>query len=208
MSASSSGRYQSSRDVRTKSQSAARWQNRQRHQQEVAMRPDQSFRSVNTPARFVIAAAVLVSLLLAALPASAQPPGVDHRRGQAAVAHLGARLPAVAAQHSMAPARLRELFLSDPYLAVDEADNLLFIDEFVPDEADPAPAPTVGSGGGPRSTCRRRSCCTACRARRRSSTWTSTGIRQAARRGTPATAIPSSLRRTTSTARRGFSTPN
>ena len=112
------------------------------------MRPDQSFRSVDTPARFVIAAAVVASLLLAALPASAQPPGVDHRRGQAAVAHLGARLPAVAAQHSMAPARLRELFLSDPYLAVDEADNLLFIDEFVPDEADPAPAPTVGSGGG------------------------------------------------------------
>ena len=35
----------------------------------------------------------------------------------------------------MAPARLRELFLSDPYLAVDEADNLLFIDEFTPDEA-------------------------------------------------------------------------
>jgi PKD repeat protein len=88
-------------------------------------------------------------VLLAAAPAAAQPPGVSHRRGQAALAHLGARLSAVAAQHSMAPARLRELFLSDPYLAVDESDNLLFIDEFVPEHADPAPAATVGSGGGP-----------------------------------------------------------
>jgi hypothetical protein len=88
-------------------------------------------------------------VLLAAAPAAAQPPGVNHRRGQAALAHLGARLPAVAAQHSMAPLRLRELFLSDPYLAVDESDNLLFIDEFLPDEADPAPAEMVGTGGGP-----------------------------------------------------------
>ena len=99
------------------------------------MRSDQFFRIVSAPARFVIVAAVLGSVLLAALPASAQPPGVDHRRGQAALARLGERLPAVAAQHGVAPARLRELFLSDPYLAVDEADNLLFIDEFTPDEA-------------------------------------------------------------------------
>ena len=94
-----------------------------------------SSRSVSAPARFVIVAATLGSLLLSALPAAAQPPGVDHRRGQAALDRLGARLPAVAAQHNMAPARLRELFLADPYLAVDEADNLLFIDEFTPDEA-------------------------------------------------------------------------
>jgi len=104
------------------------------------MRPDQYSRSVSTPARFVIVAAVLGSLLLAALPAGAQPPGAGHRRGQAALDRLGARLPAVAAQHNMAPARLRELFLSDPYLAVDEADNLLFIDEFTPDEAPGAEA--------------------------------------------------------------------
>jgi len=104
------------------------------------MRPDQYSRSVSTPARFVIVAAVLGSLLLAALPAGAQPPGAGHRRGQAALDRLGARLPAVAAQHNMAPARLRELFLSDPYLAVDDADNLLFIDEFTPDEAPGAEA--------------------------------------------------------------------
>ncbi len=99
------------------------------------MRPDQTHRSVSTRASFVIVAAVLAGLLLAVPSASAQPPGVDHRRGQAALDRLGARLPAVAAQHNMAPARLRELFLSDPYLAVDEADNLLFIDEFTPEEA-------------------------------------------------------------------------
>ena len=74
-------------------------------------------------------------MLLAAHPAAAQPPGVEPRRGQAAIARLGARLPAVAAQHNMAPSRLRELFLTDPYLAVDEADNLLFIDEFMPEQA-------------------------------------------------------------------------
>ena len=99
------------------------------------MRPDHDSRSVSTPARFVIVAATLGSLLLSSLPAAAQPPGAGHRRGQAALDRLGARLPAVAAQHNMAPTRLRELFLADPYLAVDEADNLLFIDEFTPDEA-------------------------------------------------------------------------
>ena len=112
--------------------------------------------SPETPRRSSAAYAALLSLgcmvgivLLAAAPAGAQPPGVNHRRGQAALAHLGARLPAVAALHSVAPGRLRELFLTDPYLAVDEDDNLLFIDEFLPDEADPAPAATVGTGGGP-----------------------------------------------------------
>ena len=99
------------------------------------MRPDHDSRSVSAPARFVIVAATLGSLLLSASPAAGQPPGAGHRRGQAAIDRLGMRLPAVAAQHSMAPARLRELFLSDPYLAVDDADNLLFIDEFTPDEA-------------------------------------------------------------------------
>ena len=91
---------------------------------------------------------IFATVLLAALPAAAQPPGVSHRRGQAAIERLGSRLPAVAAQHNMAAARLRELFLTDPYIAVDEADNLLFIDEFVPEQADPAPAATVGTGGG------------------------------------------------------------
>ena len=112
------------------------------------MRPDHDSRSVSTPARFVIVAATLGSLLLSALPAAAQPPGADHRRGQAALDRLGARLPAVAAQHNMAPARLRELFLSDPYLAVDEADNLLFIDEFTPDDAPGTP----GAVGGAEAT--------------------------------------------------------
>jgi PKD repeat protein len=92
----------------------------------------------------VIVAAVLGSLMLGALPAGAQPPGVNHRRGQAALDHLAARLPAVAALHNMAAARLRELFLTDPYIAVDEADNLLFIDEFVPEPADSAGGATAG----------------------------------------------------------------
>jgi len=99
------------------------------------MSPDNSSRSFSPPARLLLLACTLGFFLLAARPAAAQPPGVNHRRGQAAIVQLGSRLPAVAAQHSMAPARLRELFLSDPYLAVDEADNLLFIDEFTPDEA-------------------------------------------------------------------------
>jgi len=113
------------------------------------MRPDNSSRSFRASLRFVILTAVFGSFLLAVQPAAAQPPGVNHRRGQAAIDRLGARLPAVAAQHNMAAARLRELFLADPYLAVDEADNLLFIDEFVPEEADSAPAGTIGTGGGP-----------------------------------------------------------
>jgi PKD repeat protein len=92
---------------------------------------------------------VIGIVVLAAAPAAAQPPGMNHRRGQSALDHLGARLPAVAALHSVAPGRLRELFLTDPYLAVDEDDNLLFIDEFLPEQAEPAPAATVGSGGGP-----------------------------------------------------------
>ena len=113
------------------------------------MIPYSSSRRFNTCAALIILFCIAVSLLAAAAPAAAQPPGVNHRRGQAALAHVGARLPAIAAQHGVAPARLRELFLSDPYLAVDESDNLLFIDEFVPEEADPAPAATVGSVGGP-----------------------------------------------------------
>jgi hypothetical protein len=96
---------------------------------------DSSSRPSAAAALLLIVPAVLGCLLLAVHLAAAQPPGLSHARGQAAIARLGARLPAVAAQHNMAAARLRDLFLSDPYLAVDEADNLLFIDEFVPDEA-------------------------------------------------------------------------
>ena len=109
------------------------------------MSPDYSSRSCSGPARLLLLACMLGGLLLAVQPVAAQPPGVSHLRGQAAIARLGARLPAVAAQHSMAPARLRELFLSDPYLAVDEADNLLFIDEFAPDEAPGAAGTAEGA---------------------------------------------------------------
>ena len=99
------------------------------------MSPDTSSRPFGGPAALLYFVALLAGVLLVPTTAGAQPPGSDHRRGQAALDRLGARLPAVAALHSMAPARLRELFLSDPYLAVDDADNLLFIDEFTPDEA-------------------------------------------------------------------------
>ena len=99
------------------------------------MSPDNSSRSFSTPARRLLLTCTLGCCLLAVQPAAAQPPGLSHARGQAAIAQLAARLPAVAAQHNMAAARLRELFLSDPYLAVDEADNLLFVDEFTPEEA-------------------------------------------------------------------------
>jgi PKD repeat protein len=125
-----------------------RWDHAPKEHVEVAMSPDTSSRRFRTHAALIILACTIGSLLAAAAPAAAQPPGVNHRRGQTALAHLGARLPAVAAQHSLAPARLRELFLSDPYLAVDDSDNLLFIDEFVPEQADPAPAATVGTGSG------------------------------------------------------------
>ena len=113
------------------------------------MSPDTSSRSSAAYSALLMLGCVIGIVMLAAAPAVAQPPGVNHRRGQAALDHLGARLPAVAALHSVAPGRLRELFLTDSYLAVDEDDNLLFIDEFLPDQADAAPAATVGSGGGP-----------------------------------------------------------
>jgi PKD repeat protein len=109
------------------------------------MSPDNSSRSFSSPARLLLVTCALGFFLLIVRPAAAQPPGVNHRRGQAAIVQLGSRLPAVAAQHNMAPARLRELLLSDPYLAVDEADNLLFIDEFTPDEAAGAEG-TAGAG--------------------------------------------------------------
>jgi len=106
------------------------------------MSPDNSSRSIGVPARCLLLACIIGILLLISIPAAAQPPGANHRRGQAAISQLASRLPAVAAQHNMAAARLRELFLSDPYLAVDEVDNLLFIDEFTPDE-------TAGAEGTP-----------------------------------------------------------
>jgi len=109
------------------------------------MSPDNSSRSFSTPARRLLLTCTFGCFLLAVQPAAAQPPGLSHARGHAAIAQLAARLPTVAAQHNMAAARLRELFLSDPYLAVDEADNLLFIDEFTPDEA-------AGAGGAAEAT--------------------------------------------------------
>ena len=109
------------------------------------MSPDNSSRSFITPARRLLFTCTLGCFLLAVHPAAAQPPGLSHARGHAAIAQLATRLPAVAAQHNMAAARLRELFLSDPYLAVDEADNLLFIDEFTPEEAAGAAGTDVGA---------------------------------------------------------------
>ena len=110
------------------------------------MGPDCSSRSRGVSERLLVLACILGAMLVTADPAAAQPPGREHRRGQAAVDRLGSRLPAIAAQHSVAPARLRELFLSDPYLAVDETDNLLFIDEFVPEEADTVQGGAAAAG--------------------------------------------------------------
>jgi PKD repeat protein len=110
------------------------------------MRPDNSSRSIDGPARLLLVSCIIGILLLISIPAAAQPPGVNHRRGQAALDHLGSRLPAVAAQHNLAAARLRELFLTDPYIAVDEEDNLLYIDEFLPEEADTVAGGATGAG--------------------------------------------------------------
>lgn len=110
------------------------------------MSPANSSRSIGVPARILILSCIVGILLLISIPVAAQPPGVNHRRGQAALDHLGARLPAVAAQHNMAAARLRELFLTDPYIAVDEQDNLLYIDEFLPEEADTTAGGTATTG--------------------------------------------------------------
>jgi PKD repeat protein len=110
------------------------------------MRPVNSSRSIGVPARILVLSCIVGILLLISIPVAAQPPGVNHRRGQAALDHLGARLPAVAAQHNMAAARLRELFLTDPYIAVDEQDNLLYIDEFLPEEADTTAGGTATAG--------------------------------------------------------------
>ena len=110
------------------------------------MSPDNSsLYPFSTPARRLLLACTLGCFLLAVHPAAAQPPGLSHARGHAGLAQLATRLPAVAAQHNMAAARLRELFLADPHPAVDEADNLLFIDEFTPEEA--AGAAGTGVGG-------------------------------------------------------------
>jgi PKD repeat protein len=108
------------------------------------MSPDHSPRHFGALVRLAVFAAIVGSLTFSVQPAAAQPPGMSYARGQAAINHLGARLPAVAAQHNMAAARLIQLFQSDPYLAVDEADNLLFIDEFLPEEGG-----TVPGGGTP-----------------------------------------------------------
>ena len=110
------------------------------------MSPDNSSRSIDLPTRLLLVSCIIGILLLMSIPAAAQPPAVNHRRGQAAIDHLGSRLPAVAAQHNTAAARLRELFLTDPYIAVDEADNLLFIDEFLPEHGDVAAADAQAAG--------------------------------------------------------------
>ena len=55
------------------------------------MSPDTSSRRFSASAALIILACIAGTLLAAAAPAAAQPPGVNHRRGQAALAHLGAR---------------------------------------------------------------------------------------------------------------------
>jgi hypothetical protein len=125
------------------------WDHHAVYRLEVAMIPGTSSRSNDLTVSVLLAICTLGGTLLAAQPAAAQPPGVNHRRGQAAIEQLGARLPVVAAQHNIAASRLRELFLTDPYIAVDESDQLLFIDEFVPEDTGTAEAGTVGTGTAP-----------------------------------------------------------
>lgn len=67
-------------------------------------------------------------------------------RGQRAINKLGTRLPAVAQKYRKSSSELRRLLLEDPTLHVDEADNLLYID----DATEEAPttdnsAPTVSA---------------------------------------------------------------
>ena len=102
-------------------------------------RPCPTARSSLPP--FVLLVSLLAGLLLSGQPAAAQPRNPGHR-GQAAIERLGPRLPAVAARYNLAPERLRSLFLSDRYLAVDDQDRLFYVDEFLPQGPAPATADT------------------------------------------------------------------
>ncbi len=56
-------------------------------------------------------------------------------RGQAAINKLGDRLPAVALENGKSPDKLRQLFLEDPTLYIDETDKLFYIDD-APEETE------------------------------------------------------------------------
>jgi PKD repeat protein len=74
--------------------------------------------------------------------------GFGFARGQEAINRLGARLPAVAARNGKTPAELRQLFLEDPTLHLDEkTDMLLYIDDMVdytPSAIENAPTAELG----------------------------------------------------------------
>ncbi|NOT58605.1 MAG: hypothetical protein HOP19_00090 [Acidobacteria bacterium] len=63
-------------------------------------------------------------------------------RGQAALNRLGGRLPEVAARHKMTPAQLARSLRDDANLWLDPSDRLVYLDDFVAQEAPRA------SGGG------------------------------------------------------------
>ena len=67
-------------------------------------------------------------------------------RGQAAINKLSDRLPAVALRYGKSPSDLRQLFLQDSTIYIDDNDNLLYIDDAIEqtekfDEDAPSPPP-------------------------------------------------------------------
>ncbi|MCZ3387492.1 MAG: M12 family metallo-peptidase [Actinomycetia bacterium] len=91
--------------------------------------------------KVVVVAAVLASLQGASWHgAGAEPP--DWLGGNAAIARLAGRLPAVAADNALSPAELRSHLLSDTSLRVDAHDRLLYVDPVRPMAADGATSDT------------------------------------------------------------------
>lgn len=74
---------------------------------------------------FVILSALTISIFAQDDYSSAK----GFARGQRAINKLGTRLPAVAQKYRKTSSELRRLLLEDPTLHVDEADNLLYIDD-------------------------------------------------------------------------------
>ena len=86
-----------------------------------------------------VVAALVAASGLGAVASAAPGASGDRWSGQAAIEHLGGRLPSAAAEHGLTVAELRRQFTDDDALFIDATDQLFYVE---PVEADAAP---VGS---------------------------------------------------------------
>jgi PKD repeat protein len=111
----------------------------------------------SSPSHFTLRISAFILLALALMngmwPSQAQGNRPEQApwgfRGQAAINHLGARLPQVAFRYNLTPDRLRQLFQTDYNLWVDNQDTLVFLDEFVPQQTAAPSASTSVTAQGP-----------------------------------------------------------